>query len=104
MQLLAFREIRKGALIRYAGVRLSIDLAMDDVAVIVGKNGPFTAPLPTKAQIDRDGRQTRDVNGKSACAQILKLRDRTLADRLSEAVISLVREAHLDALAGKASP
>jgi hypothetical protein len=101
MRLLAFREIRKGTLIGYARIRLPIGLTIVDVAIIAGKNGIFAA-LPTKAQFDRDGRQHRDANGKSAYAKILEWRDRVLGRRFSEVVVSPVRAVHPAALDGDA--
>jgi hypothetical protein len=99
MRLAAFREIRKGTLIGRARIRLPVGLTIVDVAIFTGRNGIFAA-LPTKAQFDRDRRQNRDANGKSAYVKILEWRDRVLGDRFSEVVVSLVHAVHPAALDG----
>jgi hypothetical protein len=54
--------------------------------------------LPSKPQIDRDGRQKTDTNGRAVYAPVLEWRDRGLADRFSAAVVELVLQAHPEAL------
>jgi hypothetical protein len=79
-------------------LELPIGLTINDILVLVGKSGPI-ATLPGKPQINRDGRQKTDVNGKAQYASILKWCDRHLSSRFSETVVELVHAAHPGAFA-----
>jgi DNA-binding cell septation regulator SpoVG len=97
MRLVSWRPVTKGSLRGFATVELPIGLKLHDVLVFVGRNGAW-ASLPSKAQIDRDGRQKTEANGKAMYAPVLEWRSRDLSDRFSEAVVALVRAAHPDDL------
>jgi hypothetical protein len=97
MSLVSWKPIVKGALRGFASIELPIGLKIYDIPVLVGKNGPW-AGLPSKPQIDRDGRQKTDVNGKAAYTPMLEWKDRDLSDRFSAAVVGLVRAEHPDDL------
>ena len=99
MRLVSWRPVAKGSLRGFAVIELPIGLKIFDVPVFFGKNGAW-ASLPSKPQIDREGRQKVDANGKTAYAPILEWRDKDLRDRFSETVVGLVRSAHPDALEG----
>jgi hypothetical protein len=99
MQLVSWKPVVRGSLRGFATVALPIGLKIHDVPVLVGKNGPW-ASLPCKPQIDRDGRQKTDANGKAAFATVLEWRTRQLSERFSEAVVALVRAAHSGDLDG----
>jgi hypothetical protein len=91
------KPITKGALRGFTTVELSIGLELIDCPVLTGPNGPWAA-LPSGPQIDKDGRQKTDLNGKRAFEPALEWRDRTLGDRFSAAVVALVRAAHPNVL------
>jgi hypothetical protein len=90
MALVSWRPIARGSLRGFAEVTLSIGLTIRDIAVLVGKNGPF-AMLPSKPQIDKEGRHKTDANGKGAYVAMLEWCNRDLAARFSAAVVELVR-------------
>jgi hypothetical protein len=93
MRLLSWKPLVKGSLRGFATVELPIGLKICDCPVLVS-NGKAWATLPSKPQIDRDGRQKTDVNGKPAYASILEWKSRDLSERFSEAVIALVHAAY----------
>jgi hypothetical protein len=97
MRLVGWRPLTKGSLRGFASIELPIGLKIFDVPVLVGKNGPW-ASLPSKPQIDREGRQKTGADGKAAFSPVLEWRDRDLANRFSEAVVALVLAQHPDAL------
>jgi hypothetical protein len=97
MRLVAWKPMRKGDLIGFATVELPIGLKLIDCPVLIGPRGRW-ASLPSKPQIDRDGRQKTDTNGRAVYAPVLEWRDRGLADRFSAAVVELVLQAHPEAL------
>jgi hypothetical protein len=65
MRLVSWRPITKGSLRGFATVELPVGLKIFDVPIFTGKNGLW-ASLPSKPQIDRDGRQKVNTNGKAA--------------------------------------
>ena len=97
MRLVAWKPMRKGDLIGFATVELPICLKLIDCPVLIGPRGRW-ASLPSKPQIDRDGRQKTDTNGRAVYAPVLEWRDRGLADRFSAAVVELVLQSHPEAL------
>jgi hypothetical protein len=80
----------KGSLRGFATLELPIGLKLIDCPVLIEPNG-VSASLPSKLQIDRDGHQTTDANGKPAYAMTAEWRDREVADRFSAAVVALIR-------------
>jgi hypothetical protein len=88
MRLVGWKSLVKGSLRGYATVELPIGLKIHDVPVLIGPNGPW-ASLPSKPQIDKDGRHKTDANSRAAYSPVLEWRDRTLADP-SAAVVALV--------------
>jgi hypothetical protein len=100
MRLVDFKRVVKGSLRGFATIALPIGLTIYDIPVLVSHNKAW-ASLPSKAQIDKEGRQKRDPNGKPAYALVLQWRDRSLSERFSNAVIELVRDADPDALDGE---
>jgi len=52
------------------------------------------AVLPTKPEVDKDGRQRRGVDGKPAFAPVMAWCSRRLEDAFSRRVVELVRAAH----------
>jgi hypothetical protein len=97
LALVAWRPVVKGALRGFAAIELPIGLKIHDVPVLVSNGKPW-ASLPSKPQIDRDGRQKTDANGKAAFAPVLEWRSREISERFSKAVVALVRAAHPDDL------
>jgi hypothetical protein len=97
MQLISWKPIAKGALRGFATVELPYGLRLIDCPVLAGTKGLWVA-LPTKPQLDRDGRQRMGADGKPAYSPVIEWRNRDLANRFSAAVIALVDAAHPDAL------
>jgi hypothetical protein len=95
MRLLDFRSMRKRKLLGFGRVAFPIGLTIHGVAVLLGRRGLFAA-LPSKAQIDGDGHQPRDANGKPAYTKVLERHDRDLNDRFPAGIVALVRQAHPD--------
>jgi hypothetical protein len=93
LRLVSWQPFRKGPLRGFACIELPIGLKIFDVPIRTSTNGLW-AGLPAKPEIDRDGRRKTDVNGKPVYAEVLRWRDRATADRFSQAVIALVRQAH----------
>ena len=89
MTLEAFKPLRKGSLIGFACVRLSIGLTIADIPCCTS-HGKTWASLPAKPILDRDGRHVEE-SGKKKYAPILQWADRAVADRWSAAVVELVR-------------
>jgi hypothetical protein len=99
LRLISFKPLVKNSLRGFAEVEFPNGLRLLDCPVLVS-NGKAWCSLPSKPLIDREGRQKRDANGKPAFSPVLEWRDRDLANRFSEAVVGLVREAHPGALEG----
>jgi hypothetical protein len=97
MRLISWKTLVKGSLRGFATIELPSGLKIHDCPVLVS-SGNAWATLPSKPQIDGDGRQKTDINGKAVYASILEWRSRELSDRFSQAVVSLVIEAHPGAL------
>jgi hypothetical protein len=97
LRLLSWKPLVKNNLRGFATVELPIWLKIHHIPVLVGRNGPW-ASLPSKPQLDRDGRQKTDANGKAAFAPVLEWRSREMSERFSKAVVALVRAAHPDDL------
>ena len=93
MTLVSWRPMGKGDLVGFATVMLRIGLKLADCPLLVS-HGKAWAALPTKPQIDKDGRHKTDAKGRPAYSSVVEWRDRALADRFSAAVVSLVRAAH----------
>jgi hypothetical protein len=100
MQLVSWKPLLRGSLRGFARVELAIGLTLIDCPAFV-LNGKAGVSLPSKLQIDRDGRQRTDASGKPAWAAVLEWRDRSLADRFSAAVVAEIRAAHPGALDGE---
>jgi hypothetical protein len=93
MRLISWKPLLKGALRGFATVELPIGLTIADIPVLVSHGVPW-ATLPSKPQLDQDGRHRRDANGKPAYSPILRWRDKDLSNRFSATVVELVRAAH----------
>jgi hypothetical protein len=101
MRLVSWKPLIKGALRGFATLELPIGLKLIDCPILIGRDGPW-ASLPSKPQVDKEGRQKVDVNGKRAFEPVLEWRDRALSDRFSDAVVALVRAEHPHAFDGGA--
>jgi hypothetical protein len=82
LRLVSWQPFCKGPLRGFACVELPIGLRILDVPIRTGRNGLW-AGLPAKPEIDRDGKRKTDVNGKPVYAEVLRWRDRQLADEFS---------------------
>jgi hypothetical protein len=92
MRLISWKPLVKGSLCGFAAVELPIGLKIFHCPVLTGANGPW-ASLPSKPQVDKGGQKT-DVNGKGAYTPVCEWRDRSLSNRFSGAVVTLVRAEH----------
>ena len=94
LRLISWKPLPRGNLRGFATVEISaIGLRLIDVAILTGSNGPWAA-LPSKPELDRDGRRKVDINGKPIYTPVLEWRTREISDRFSAAVIAAVRQAH----------
>jgi hypothetical protein len=99
LRLVEWRRLRRGKLFGFAVIDTPIGLLIHDVPVLQGKDGPW-ACVPTKAQIDRHGRQRYDaVTGRPAYGRVLSWRSRRFEQEFSRRVVELVRAAHPEDLA-----
>jgi hypothetical protein len=96
MVLEAFKAMPKGTLRGFATVKLPNQLTIADCPVFT-HHGRAWASLPSKPVLDRDGRHV-EADGKRKYLPILSWPDRGTADRWSDAVVALVRQAHPGAL------
>jgi hypothetical protein len=76
---------------------LAIGLRIDDCPVLVS-HGKAWASLPSKPQLDKDGRQKRDASGRPAYTPVLEWKSREIDNRFSDAVVALIRHHHPEAL------
>jgi hypothetical protein len=97
MRLVAWKPMVENALRGFATVELPVGLKIFDVPVLVS-NGRAWAGLPGKPQIDREGKQKRDAQGRAEYVPLLAWRNKKLADAFSERVIALVLTEHPRAL------
>jgi hypothetical protein len=95
MRLLGWRRLRQGTLFGFAQVELPIGLMIGDIAVLRGADGNLWAAMPSKPELNRDGRSVRvGGDGKTLYREILRWRSRRLGDAFSDRVVGLVRAAH----------
>jgi hypothetical protein len=97
IDLLEVKPVRKGALRGFCRIRLG-NLLIQDVTVF-SSNGKCWANLPSKPQLDADGRPKRGADGKLAYVPILQWRTREAADQFSNAVTAAVQRSFPDVLA-----
>ena len=103
MRLISWKPITKGSLRGFVAVELPIGLKIHDVPVLVS-NGKAWAALPSKPQIDKEGKHKTDANGKAAYVPVLEWKNRELNDRFSAAVVEIIRREHPDALDDGTAP
>jgi|SRR6516162_6149568 hypothetical protein len=94
MRLLGWRPVRQGKLYGFAEVELPIGLIIGEIPLLRGPEGLW-AVLPSKPELDRDGRTVRTGgDGKALYREIMRWRSRRLRTAFSERVVALVRAAH----------
>ena len=94
MRLLGWRPLRQGKLYGFAEVELPIGLIIGEIPLLRGPEGLW-AVLPSKPELDRDGRTVRTGgDGKALYREIMRWRSRRLRTAFSERVVALVRAAH----------
>ena len=101
MQLLAWTGIGKGALVGRAKVRLPSGLEIADIAIFA-KDGRSWAQLPAQVVRDADGRPLTDERGKVRYVSSIKWSTWELQEAFSNALVTLVRIQHPDAIPGAA--
>jgi hypothetical protein len=100
MQLLNWKPLIRNSLRGFADVELPSGLRIREIPVL-SSHGKSWATLPSKPQIDKDGRHRKGPDGKPAYTAILEWRTTDLKDGFSAKVVELVRAAHPDAFADK---
>lgn len=95
VQILDWRELRKGALQGFVKIQLGA-LEITDVQ-IMSSDGRRWANLPSKPQIDRDG-NVRKENGKTLYTPILKWATKDAGNRFSESVLAALEAKHPQAV------
>jgi hypothetical protein len=99
LRLVSWKPLVRGSLRGFATVEISsIGLKIIDVPVLTSANGVW-ATLPSKPELDSEGRRKIDINGKPTWASVVEWKSRELRERFSDAVIAAVRQAHPDDLA-----
>ena len=93
LRLVSWKPVVKGALRGFATVELPIGLPIIDVPVLIGAKGAW-ATLPSKPELDSEGRRKRDINGRPTDAPVFEWRTRDLANRFFDAVVAAVQQAH----------
>jgi hypothetical protein len=94
MRLLGWRPVRQGRLYGFAEIELPIGLIIGEIPLLRGSEGLW-AVLPSKPELDRDGRTVRTGgDGKALYREIMRWRSRRLRTAFSERVVALVRAAH----------
>jgi len=101
MQLLAWTGIGKGALVGRAKVRLPSGLEIADIAIFA-KDGRSWVQLPAQVVRDADGRPLTDERGKVRYVSPIKWSTWELQEAFSNALVTLVRIQHPDAIPGAA--
>jgi hypothetical protein len=96
-RLLDLRRVRKGALRGFCRIELPNRMRVSYCPVLVS-NGKAWATLPSKPVLDQDRRQKVDGAGKRQFGAIVEWRNRALANRFSDTLIALLRDAHPGAL------
>lgn len=99
LRITEWRPLIKNTLRGFCIIELPSGLIVREVSVHT-KNGKAWASLPSRPQLDGDGRQVVNHAGKKQYTALLGWRDRDLSDRFSIAVIDAVLAAHPDALGG----
>lgn len=97
MRLMRWTPLRKGALHRFATVKLPIGFEIIDCPVLTSHGKTWAIP-PGKARIDHDGRLRRDGAGSPLYVVALNGRSRELPEIFSSRVVELLRAYDPDAL------
>jgi hypothetical protein len=92
MRLLNWGALRQGKLYGFCDVELPIGLRINQCPVLDGPEGLW-ASLPTRVEIDREGRARTGANGERIYQPMNEWRSRRLREAFSERVVALVRQA-----------
>src|SRR5690349_23871691 len=78
LRLISWKHVRKGQLRGFATVEISsIGLRIIDTPIFLGSKGAWAA-LPSKTELDRDGRRKTDINGNPVYTPVAQWRTRAL--------------------------
>jgi DNA-binding cell septation regulator SpoVG len=102
IQILDWRELRRNTLLGFAKVELPSGMVINDVTVLMGKEGPWASP-PSKPMIDRDGVAMKDQNGKLKYVPIIEFTSKQVRDRFSHAVVDALCLVHPELRTGGAA-
>jgi hypothetical protein len=92
-----FKPVHKNTLRGFVSVTYG-SLTLHDCPVHVHTSGRAWIGLPGKPQLDSEGRQKRDVNGKPAYTPFAEWANREVSDRFSLEVIEQLRQRYPNAL------
>jgi hypothetical protein len=98
VRLLAWKSVKKNSLCGFASVLVSPPGARFHDCPVHVSHGKAWCALPSKPQIDSDGRLRKDNNGKTQYVPVVEWDSRELRDRFSRAVVQLIRTRHPGAL------
>jgi hypothetical protein len=98
MRLMNWRALRQGRLYGFADIELPIGLRINQCPVLEGRDGTW-ASLPTRSEIDREGRARTGANGERIYQPVNEWRSRRLREAFSARVVALVRQAYPNDLA-----
>jgi hypothetical protein len=100
VRLIEFRPLVKNTLRGFCTVEiLPLGLRIIDCVVHVS-HGRAWVGFPSKVQLDNTDKVRTGADGKPLYATVIKWRDRNLANRFSDVVVSAIRRAHPGALDG----
>jgi DNA-binding cell septation regulator SpoVG len=85
------RRHRSGALCGYIDVEFPYGLVLTDLPVFAGPRGNWVG-MPTRPQIDSQGRAKTDANGKIAYQPIGRWIEKKIADRFSSYIVFLIEQ------------
>ena len=76
MKATRWRPVRKGSLLGFLSLHLDSGLVLRDCSVHRASDGRLWLGLPAKPQLDREGRQARDINGKRIYEPVVEIDDK----------------------------
>lgn len=90
---------RSGQMLAFLLVETPCGMIIHNCRLMVGRNGAWVA-MPSKPQLDCDGRPLLDANGRQTYSQIVEFCNRATADKFRDLVLNAVRKQHPEVLDG----
>jgi DNA-binding cell septation regulator SpoVG len=82
-----------GSCLAYVSVELPSGLVLNDLRLMKKADG-FWIGMPSRKQVNRDGMDRLNRDGKPIYSQDVEFRDRLTSDRFRDAILDLVRREH----------